>query len=92
MFIVVQHQVTDPSAFWAGARQGMSTMPSNLKLHQTLPAPDGSRAVCVWEAESVNAVKSYLESAVEGSRNEYYEVVNKDGVALPTGMAAKAGA
>jgi hypothetical protein len=92
MFIVVQHQVTDPSAFWAGARESMGSIPSNLKLHQSLPAPDGSRAVCVWEAESVDAVKSYLESSAKGSRNEYYEVVNKEGVALPTGMAAKAGA
>jgi hypothetical protein len=92
MFIVVQHQVSDPSAFWAAARDSMGNIPSNLKLHQTLPAPDGSRAVCVWEAESVDAVRSYLESAVKGGRNEYFEVVNRDGVALPTSMAAKAGA
>jgi hypothetical protein len=92
MFIVVQHQVTDPSAFWAGAREGMGALPSNLKLHQSLPAPDGSRAVCVWEAESIDAVKSFLDSAVKGSQNEYYEVVNREGVALPTMMTAKAGA
>jgi hypothetical protein len=92
MYIVVQHEVSDPSAFWAGAREGMAALPSNLKLHQTLPTPDGSRAVCVWEAESVDAVQSFLDSAVEGARNECYEVVNKEGVALPTAMAAKAGA
>jgi hypothetical protein len=92
VFIVVQHQVSDRSAFWAGAQQGMGALPSNLKLHQTLSAPDGSRAVCVWEAESIDAVKSFLDSAIKGATNDYFEVVNKEGVALPTTMAAKAGA
>ena len=92
MFIVAQHEVTDRSTFWAGAQQGMGALPSHLKLHQTLSAPDGSRAVCVWEAESIDAVKSFLDSAVKGATNDYFEVVNKDGVALPTTMAAKAGA
>ena len=48
--------------------------------------------MCVWEAESIDAVKSFLDSAVKGATNDYFEVVNKDGVALPTTMAAKAGA
>ena len=92
MFIVVQHEVNDRSTFWAAAQQGMGALPSSLKLHQTLSAPDGSRAVCVWEAESIDAVKSFLESAVKGAANEYFQVVNKEGVALPTALAAQAGA
>jgi hypothetical protein len=92
MFILVQHQVTDPSAFWSGAQEGIAKMPSHLKLHHTFPTPDGSRAVCVWEGTSVEAVKSFLEPAVgRGSRNEYYEVANKEGVALPPSIIAKAG-
>ena len=90
MFILVQHQVTDPSAFWSDAQQEMSKIPSHLKLHHTFPTPDGSRAVCVWEAASVEAIKSFVEPTVgRSSRNEYYEVANREGVALPPSVAAK---
>jgi hypothetical protein len=87
MFILVQHQVTDPTAFWSDAQKGIANTPSHLKLHHTFPAPDGTKAVCVWEAASVDTLKTFLEPAVRGSRNEYFEVANKEGVALPPSVA-----
>jgi hypothetical protein len=91
MFILVQHQITDPTRFWSGAQQEMSNLPSHLKLHHSFPTPDGSRAACVWEAPSVDALKSYIEPAVGGvSRNEYFEIANKEGIALPQSVIAKA--
>ena len=39
MFIVAQHEVTDRSAFWAGAQQGMGALPSHLKLHHDTVGP-----------------------------------------------------
>jgi hypothetical protein len=92
MYIVVQHQVSDPSGFWAGAQEGLGSLPSNVKLHQSFPSPDGSRAVCVWEAESIDGLRAFLDTATAGAQNEYFEVVNKDGIAMPTAMTAKAGA
>ena len=91
MFILVQHQVTDSKAFWSDAQQGLANMPSHLKLHHTFSAPDGTKAVCVWEATSVDTLKTFLEPAVgRNSRNEYFEVANKEGIALPASVA-KAG-
>jgi hypothetical protein len=90
MFILVQHHVTDPSAFWNDAQQEMANIPSHLKLHHTFPTPDGLRAVCVWEAASMEAIKSFLEPTVgRSSRNDYYEVANKEGIALPQSVVAK---
>jgi hypothetical protein len=88
MFILVQHQVTDPKAFWSDEQQGIGNTPSHLKLHHTFSATDGTKAVCVWEATSVDTLKTFLEPAVgKNSRNEYFEVANKEGIALPASMA-----
>jgi hypothetical protein len=54
-------------------------------VHHTFPSPDGRKAVCVWEAESVEAVRSFLEPALGAvSRNEYYQAPNKEGIAVPS--------
>ncbi|HEX5831067.1 MAG TPA: hypothetical protein VFY16_08810 [Gemmatimonadaceae bacterium] len=90
MYVVVQHQVTDPAKFWpADAAQFSTTLPPHLKLHQTLASIDGSQAVCVWEGESVNAVRDWLDPTTAGaSVNAYFAAVNKDGIAIPADRLA----
>ena len=54
-------------------------------LHHVFPTPDGTHAVCIWEAESVRDVRAFLESYVgHVSRNLYFPVENRDGVGLPS--------
>ena len=87
MFILVQHTISDPATAWARAQESLPTMPAHLKLHHSFPAPEGTKAVCIWEAESVDILKSYLDPMLGPSaRNEYSEVVNKEGVGLPTAV------
>ena len=87
MFILVQHTISDPATAWARAQESLATLPALLKLHHSFPAPEGKTAVCIWEAASVDALKSYLDPMLGPSaRNEYTEVVNKEGVALPTAV------
>ncbi len=90
MYIVVEHTITDPATFWATAEQGLGALPAHLKLHQCFPAPDGNRAVCVWEANSVGDVETYFDASGLGkvSRNQFYGVENKEGIALPSRQAA----
>ncbi len=94
MYIVVEHQISDPTRFWQTASDAMPLLPENVKLHCTFPSADGSRAVCLWEAESVEAVRDFLEPVIgRVSRNEYFEVENKGDVAMPSGVprGARAG-
>jgi hypothetical protein len=85
MFVAVQHTIHDPDAFFARAGDMMPNLPDHLTLHQTFPTRDGARAICIWEAESVEAVRDFLEPEVGAySRNEYFAVENKEGVALPS--------
>ena len=85
MYVIVNHQINDTSRFWDTARSATASLPPNLKLHHTFPSPDGRRAVCVWEADTVNAVRDFLDPATAGmARNDYFEAPNKEGVSLPT--------
>jgi len=92
MFVLVQHSITDPAVFW-NAADPRSNLPPKLKLHHTFPTPDGTRAACIWEAESVNAVRDYLEPLFgKVSRNEYFTVENKEGFARPSKVPETAAA
>ena len=91
MFVVVQHTISDPAAFWNAADP--NALSQDVKLHHTFPTPDGTRAVCVWEAESVDAVRNLLEPLISGvSRNEYFQVENREGFARPSRVPQTAAA
>ncbi|HEX8694062.1 MAG TPA: hypothetical protein VF746_16695 [Longimicrobium sp.] len=85
MYVLVQHYVSDPRTFWADVRAALPALPPYMTLHHVFPTPDGTHAVCIWEAESVRDVRAFLESYVgHVSRNLYFPVENRDGVGLPS--------
>jgi hypothetical protein len=82
MFIVVQHQISNPQKFWETVSSAQ--MPSEVKLHSTLPNPEGTKAVCLWEAGGISEVQNIVEGAVgQFSRNEYFPVEAKNAFGLP---------
>ena len=85
MYVVVNHTINDTSKFWAAAQSITTGLPAGLKVIHTFPSPDGHKAVCVWEANSVDAVRGFLDKATAGiARNDYFEAPNKEGMAMPT--------
>ncbi|HEX2218928.1 MAG TPA: hypothetical protein VHG35_08995 [Gemmatimonadales bacterium] len=91
MYVLVQHTISDPATFWNAADP--STLSPDVKLHHTFPTPDGTRAACIWEAQSVDAVRNLLEPLVGRiSRNEYFPVENREGFARPSGVPQTAAA
>jgi len=92
MYVVVNHNVNDAPSFWATAQTVTAGLPPGLKVIHTFPSPDGRKAVCLWEAPSVEAVRSFLDKATAGAaRNDYFETPNKEGMAMPT-LSRAAGA
>jgi hypothetical protein len=73
-FIVAIHNISDPDPFWA-ATADTSKLPSEVTLYSTYPQSDGSKAVCLWQASSVDRLREIVD-AVTGdmSRNEFFEV------------------
>ena len=92
MYVVVNHAINDTARFWALAQSATSNLPNGMSVIHSFPSPDGKKAVCLWEADSVNSVRTFLDQATAGmARNEYFEVLNKEGMVLPT-LARAAGA
>ena len=84
MYIVVKHNISNPTKFWETAQAVIPTLPKDVKVHSTLPNRDGSHAVCVWEASSIDAVKKIIEPSIgQISKNEYFEVDAKKAIGLP---------
>jgi hypothetical protein len=55
-----------------------------MKLHCVFPSTDGARGTCLWEAQSVNAVKHFVETLTSGiSRNDYMVVEATHAMGLP---------
>jgi hypothetical protein len=82
LYVVVIHSISRPEEFWGAAEQG--EFPEGVNLHSALPNADGSRAVCLWEAESPDTVRDLVEGTVgEFSSNEYFEVNAQNAQGLP---------
>lgn len=85
MYVLVQHYISDPGTFWSDVSAALPALPPNLSLHHCYPTPDGSHAVCIWEAEAVRDVRAFIEAYVgHVSRNVYFPVENREGVAAPS--------
>ena len=93
MFVVVQHQLTDPPA--AGARgerlQRGEGAPSGTRVLQFLPSQDGTLVTCLWESTSVANVQSYVdETLADTSVNLCYAVQESAAFAeAPAGIAQR---
>ena len=79
MYVAVIHEISDPAKFWS-----MGGFPETVTFRATFPNPGGTRAVCLFEAASVDTVRDFLEEAAGAiSDNEYYEVSAENAVGLP---------
>lgn len=84
MFVVAQHAIHDPAHFWELIRAGVDQLPSGLHLHHVFPDAQGCKAVCLWEADSLEAVQQFVDSATrEYSKNLYYAVEPRYAIGLP---------
>jgi len=88
MFIVVEHTITKPDVFF-GLAQRVDEAPSGINALQFFPSVSKDRAVCLWEAKSVDALKGFLEPlTAQSSRNTYYAVDSTKAMGLPIKKAA----
>jgi len=86
MYVLIQHTISDPAAFWGAADP--NNISPKIKLQHTFPTPDGTHAVCIWEAASVAELRNLMEPLIGSiSRNEYFPVENREGFARPSRVA-----
>lgn len=82
MFVGVIHHITDPEGFEAAEAKAIEQgLPPNIALPIHAATPDHTTGICIWEGDSIAAVREIVESVVGAfSDNEYLEL-NVDGLA-----------
>jgi hypothetical protein len=92
MKIVAQHRIIDPEKFSSMDSQDVADgAPPGVELRQFFPSEDASAAICLWEADSLDAVRNYVDAATAGvTENTYFEVDGQRAVGLPESAAAGA--
>lgn len=82
MYIIIEHEIGNPTSFWSAVKN--TAIPSNLKLHQSLPNGEGTKAICLWEAATLKEVREFVEKTVgEVSNNIYFAVDAEKALGLP---------
>jgi hypothetical protein len=77
MYVVVQHQITDPpTAFARGERLKRGEgAPRGARALQFYPSQDGTAVTCLWEAGSVADVQAFVDATLgDASVNRCYGV------------------
>ena len=85
MYFVVHHRVIDREKFLATDPQTVGgNAPPGVRVHHFLPARDASAADCLWQAESLDPIRDYLDPALRGiCENTYFEVNSELAMGLP---------
>ena len=93
MYVIVQHQLTDPPTAFARGQRLMKGegAPTDVRVLQFLPDREGTAVTCLWESPSVAAVQAYVDSTLgDASINTSYEVDAEQAFArAATGIAAE---
>ena len=88
----MQHRIKGPDQFFSGDLQEiLDNAPAGVRGRQFFPSQDRSTAVCLWEGDSVDAVRGYVDSVTgDASENTYFEINSEYAFGLPEGAAAGA--
>ena len=83
MKIGVIHRISDPDRAQSQG-QTLFEQHEGVQLLQFIPSEDFTTAACIWEAESIDAVRDLVDPALgETSTQTYYAVNTEQAVGLP---------
>jgi DNA polymerase/3'-5' exonuclease PolX len=80
MHVSVHHIITDPKK-WEQVTQNMMAaieqgrLPQGLKALMYLPGTDARKADCLWEAQSLDTLRNFLDREIgTAARNDYFQI------------------
>ena len=95
MQVGIYHTINDAQK-WKQTTQSVmgkmkdGTLPKGLKPVLFIPATNQKSTFCLWEAASIDAVKSFIDrESGTSARNEYFEVDTKSAIGLQELAAAR---
>jgi hypothetical protein len=95
MLIGIHHAINDATKWEQGKQSLMSkmqagTLPAGMKPVFVVPAKDQKVTFCLWEANSLDTVKKFIDRELgAAARNDYFEVDTKNAIGLPEVTAGK---
>jgi hypothetical protein len=93
MYVAVVHKVKDPQAMLSRG-EGLgdpSNAPNGAIPRQFCPSKDLSIATCVWEADSIDIVRDYVDETLgDASEQSYFEINTEFAQGLPEPVSVKA--
>jgi hypothetical protein len=96
MYVSIHHTIKDTQKWDQIVKNMMAAMeqgriPQGLKGVMYLPSADGRRADCVWEVNSVESLKAFMERETSSvAQNEYIPINAQAAFGLPAPEAAPA--
>jgi hypothetical protein len=95
MHVGIHHTIND-EAKWKRTTESVmqkvegNTLPKGLKPVLFLPATNQKVTFCLWEGDSIDAVRKFIDGeSGNAARNEYFEVDTKNAIGLPMATAGK---
>jgi hypothetical protein len=74
VYVVTQHTILDRVKAME-VSQSLLTPPPGITLHLFLPDLGGSKAVCLWEADSVETIRDLVDGVLGPyAQNEFFPV------------------
>lgn len=84
MYVSVHHTIKDPASFLTRGLQLRQAGPEGLAVLQFLPAVNSQRATCLWEGDSIDAVREFIDGTLgDSSDQEYFPVAEERAFGLP---------
>jgi hypothetical protein len=93
MFFVVHHTITDPDTAFARGQNLLAgnDAPSGVRVRQFYPSRDKADVFCLWEGNSLEEVRGYVDATMgDSSEQAYFEVDAEVARGLPELAASRA--
>ena len=91
MFVGIQHRIRDADAMLSRSEKMAENAPPGVQARQFCLSKDRMLATCIWEADSVEAVRDYIDGTQgDSSENTYFEVDAEASAGLPEPATARA--
>ena len=75
-----QHAINNPAKFWGSAQKNLSNLPKGgvKRVINVFPNQNMDVSTCVWEADSIKVLDSYLRDKVgDASEDTCYEIMKQ---------------
>jgi hypothetical protein len=93
MFIVTHHTITDPKTAFERGQNLLSGngAPTGVRVREFYPSRDKADVFCLWEGNSLEEVRDYVDATMgDSSRQTYFEVDAEIARGLPELAASRA--